>query len=80
VALDKETTRLGGEILKFLLDSKEQEPIFQLFDKDKMSKAFGLGFHDSNAGSSFLHPLTACINLYSLNFWLKKYQVNVVKN
>jgi len=77
--VDPETARLSRGLLKTMLDSPDDsEPIFQWFDKEKVTQAFQNGF---SAFSQYYQTVevSTCMNLYSLNFWLKVNKVNVVK-
>lgn len=77
MSIDPATELEGHRLIHNLLNSKQDEPIFQIFDKKKLELALQNGFR-----SEFLPPMMPVngvqTNLYSFNHWLKRYEVNVV--
>lgn len=60
-----------------LLESREDEPLFQIFDKTKVALAFESGFRSELLPT--MMPVNGVhTNLYSFNYWLKKYKVNII--
>lgn len=77
MSIDPVTELEGQFLIRSLLESEHDEPIFQIFDKTKLDLALRNGFK-----SEYLPPMMPIngvqTNLYSFNYWLKKYEVNVV--
>lgn len=77
MSIDPKTELDGQALFLSLLESKGDEPIFSIFDKTKVKLAFENGFR-----SEFLPPMMPVngvqTNLYSFNYWLKKYKVSIV--
>lgn len=79
MSIDPKTEAEGQKLIQNLLDSKIEEPIFAIFDKDKVASAMAIGF------KSELLPNMMPVNgvqtsLYSFNHWLKTYKINIVEH
>ncbi|KAG4067098.1 hypothetical protein HA402_000089 [Bradysia odoriphaga] len=77
VSIDPKTELDGQALMLRLLDSLEDEPIFRIFDKEKLALALKDGFRSELLPS--MMPVNGVqTNLYSFNHWLKKYNVRIV--